>query len=97
MTDIEARLRATYTRQEYAMPSSVAQPLFGRVPLVSKQYLRNPDGPEAAETIAALREALEAIQWRSDDKDNMEFASRITYVQMNAIRAAIAKAKGDAV
>ena len=43
-----------------------------------------------------MLEALEGIKWQSCERDNMEFAARITYSQMDRIRAAIAKAKGDA-
>jgi hypothetical protein len=43
-----------------------------------------------------LYEALASIKWRSDDKDNMEYAARITYSQMDAIRAALGKARGEA-
>jgi len=38
--------------------------------------------------------ALAGIQWKSADRDNMEFTARITYVQMDAIRAALSKAGG---
>lgn len=39
--------------------------------------------------IAALEGALASVKWASADRDNMEFAARITYVQMDAIRAAL--------
>jgi len=39
--------------------------------------------------IEQLREALSVIKWRSSDKDNMEFAARITYAQMDKIRKAL--------
>lgn len=48
-----------------------------------------------ASIIDELYEALEGIKWRSDDKDNMEFAARVTYSQMDAIHAALAKARGE--
>lgn len=41
-----------------------------------------------------LLEVLGGIKWSSADKDNMEFAARITYSQMDRILAALAKAKG---
>lgn len=40
--------------------------------------------------VGELVEALAGIKWRSDDKDNMEFAARITCFQMDKIRAALA-------
>jgi hypothetical protein len=42
-----------------------------------------------------LLEALENIRWVSSDKDNMEFTARITCFQLDAINAAINKAKGN--
>ena len=60
---------------------------------------KNAETEANARLIAAapeLLEALEGIRWKSDDKDSMEFAARITYVQMDAIRATIAKARGEA-
>ena len=41
--------------------------------------------------VKELREALASIKWRSADRDNMEFSALITYVQMDAIRSALAK------
>jgi len=38
-----------------------------------------------------LREALAGIKWKSADRDNMEFSARITYVQMDAIRAILSQ------
>ena len=43
----------------------------------------------AARERDAMREALGGIKWASADRDNMEFAARITYVQMDAIRQAL--------
>ena len=42
---------------------------------------------ELQRRLGEARSILDGINWRSDDKDNMEFAARITYVQMDAIRA----------
>lgn len=42
-----------------------------------------------------LYEALEPIKWQSADKDNMEFSAKITFCQMDNIRAALRKAKGE--
>ena len=36
-----------------------------------------------------LREAFNAVKWRSVDRDNMEFSATITYSQMDALRAAL--------
>lgn len=51
----------------------------------------------ALEAYAALEllGALDGIRWKSADRDNMEFAATITYVQMDAIRAALKKARGQ--
>jgi len=38
----------------------------------------------------ALEEALRGIKWKSADRDNMEFAARITCYQKDAIDAALA-------
>lgn len=45
------------------------------------------------DTIDALVAALEGISWKSADRDNMEFAARITCYQMDVIRAALALAR----
>jgi hypothetical protein len=48
---------------------------------------------QAAEVrLEKAREALANIKWSSADKDNMEFTARITYSQMDKIRAAITDA-----
>lgn len=39
--------------------------------------------------VAEMRDILAGIKWQSADRDNMEFAARITYVQMDRIRAAL--------
>ena len=52
--------------------------------------------PQLAGAAAELLAALAGIKWKSADRDNMEFAARITYAQMDAIRAAVAKATGAA-
>jgi hypothetical protein len=43
----------------------------------------------AAAEVERLRAALDGIMWVSADKDNMEFAARITCFQMDKIRAAL--------
>jgi len=46
---------------------------------------------DAAEKRAVwLTMVIEGIQWKSADKDNMEFVARITYSQMDAIRDTLA-------
>lgn len=56
--------------------------------------VRNDDATLIAEA-PALVEALEGIKWKSADKDNMEFAARITYVQMDKIRAVLKRVYGE--
>ena len=43
--------------------------------------------------IDRLREALKEPEWKSADKDNMEFEARITCWQMDNIRAALKTGK----
>jgi chromosome segregation ATPase len=50
---------------------------------------------EAQEQIAAKDAALRALRWKSIDKDNMEYQATVTYSEMDAIRAALAKETGD--
>lgn len=49
---------------------------------------------EVRDADAHLIEALKSIQWKSADKDNMEFSALIPYNVMDAIRAALARAEG---
>jgi hypothetical protein len=41
--------------------------------------------------IAELAKVVSGIKWKSADRDNMEFEARITYVQMDQLRATLAK------
>jgi hypothetical protein len=43
-----------------------------------------------------LLACLQALRWKSTDKDNMEFQCAVSCWEMDAIRAAIAKATGAA-
>ena len=60
-----------------------------------EQQIMDPNFPKnerewwAAARIEQLEAALRGIKWRSADRDNMEFAATITYLQMDAIRAAL--------
>ena len=42
-----------------------------------------------------LVKILEGIKWKSCEKDNMEFAARITCFQMDDILALLSKLKGE--
>ena len=62
---------------------------------ISEQFQRDFErsASEASRLRFQLEEAvgaLESLKWKSVDKDNMEFACRITYSQMDKIKAALA-------
>jgi hypothetical protein len=42
-----------------------------------------------------LEEALAGIEWKSADRDNMEFTARITCFRMDKIRALLSKQEGE--
>jgi len=60
----------------------------------AKRHRKRAEASEAAlttanERVRVLEDALASIKWKSIDRDNMEFEARITYVQMDNIRAAL--------
>jgi hypothetical protein len=51
-------------------------------------YAKDSDLAAARERVTALEKALAGIEWKSADRDNMEFTARITCYQMDALLSA---------
>jgi len=84
------RLRDPATGEYYLLPGDREAELRAEVERLSEQ-VRNRDYAldRVQDIVERLRALLQKLEWKSIDKDNMEYSCRIPYNVMDEIRAAL--------